>query len=114
MAARNFLIECRDCATDPVPSASIRRYESEVRPIPGTGPTELFSMATQGKERDSVTSEEEARAALVARLARIQHHPTRLKSNPSMQPTPEAAKSRVTRLRQKRRILLQKSKRAAS
>jgi hypothetical protein len=57
-------------------------------------------------------SYDKARAALDARLARIQQHPTRLKPNPSLQPTPEAAKSRVSRLRQKKRILLQKSKRA--
>jgi hypothetical protein len=31
-----------------------------------------------------------------------------------LQPTPEAAKSRVTRLRRKRRILIQESKRASS
>ena len=57
-------------------------------------------------------SYDKARAALDARLARIQQHPARLKPNPSLQPTPEAAKSRVSRLRQKKRILLQKSKRA--
>jgi hypothetical protein len=71
-------------------------------------------MATQGKERESVTSEEEARAAVVARLSRIQQNPTRLKPNPSLQPTPEAAKSRITRLRRKQRMLLKKSKRAPS
>jgi hypothetical protein len=71
-------------------------------------------MATQGKERDSVTSEEEARAALVARLSQIHQHPARLKPNPSLQPTPEAAKSRVTRLRRKQRMLLKKSKRSPS
>jgi len=59
-------------------------------------------------------NDEKARDALIARLARIQQHPNRLKPNPSLQPTPEAAKSRVTRLRRKRRILLQKSKRASA
>jgi hypothetical protein len=59
-------------------------------------------------------SNDKARAALDARLARIQQNPTRLKSNPSLQPTPEAAKSRVTRLRRRQRILIQKSKRASS
>lgn len=59
-------------------------------------------------------SNDKARAALDARLARIQQHPARLKSNPSLQPTPEAAKSRVTRLRRKRQILLRESKRASS
>lgn len=57
---------------------------------------------------------DKARAALDARLARIQQHPARLKPNRSLQPTPEAAKSRVTRLRRKQRILMQKSKRAGS
>ena len=59
-------------------------------------------------------SNDKARAALDARLARIKQNPTRLKPNPSLQPTPEAAKSRVTRLRRKRRILIQESKRASS
>jgi streptomycin 6-kinase len=59
-------------------------------------------------------SNDEARAALIARLARIQQHPTRLKPNPSLQPTPEAAKSRINRLRRKQRILIQTSKRPSS
>jgi hypothetical protein len=59
-------------------------------------------------------SNDKARAALDARLTRIKQHPTRLKPNPSLQPTPEAAKSRITRLRRKQRILLRKSKRASS
>jgi hypothetical protein len=75
--------------------------ESEKRSIPGT-------------EIMDAPNDDKARAALDARLARIQQHPTRLKPNPSLQPTPEAAKSRVTRLRRKRRILIQKSKRASS
>jgi hypothetical protein len=59
-------------------------------------------------------SNDKARAALDARLARIQQNPARLRPNPSLQPTPEAAKSRVTRLRRKQRILIQESKRASS
>lgn len=58
------------------------------------------------------SSETKARAALDARLSQICQHPTRLKPNRSLQPTPEAAKSRVARLHRKKRMLIQNSKRA--
>ena len=51
---------------------------------------------------------EKAHAALVARLAQLYRKP--VKPPKSMQPTPEAAKSKIMRLRRKRRLLLQKSK----
>jgi hypothetical protein len=57
------------------------------------------------------TGGEKARAALVARLAQLYRKP--VKPPKSLQPTPEAAKSKVRRLRRKRRLLLQRSKRAS-
>jgi hypothetical protein len=103
-----------DGPRDRVPSAFMRHYELKVRPeLRKQGRTESSSMATQGKEPDKVTNEEEARAALVARLSQIQQNPALLKANRSLQPTPEAAKSRITRLRRKQRLLIKKSKRAS-
>jgi hypothetical protein len=58
-------------------------------------------------------NEKKARAALDARLSQICQNPARLKPNRSLQPTPEAAKSRVTRLHRKKRMLIQNSKRAS-
>ena len=75
---------------------------------------ELEKRSISGTAIMDEPSNDEARAALIARLARIRQHPARLKSNPSLQPTPEAAKSRISRLRRKKRILIQKSKRASS
>jgi hypothetical protein len=72
---------------------------------------ELETRSISGAAIMDESTYDKARAALDARLARIERHPTRLKPNPSLQPTPEAAKSRVTRLRRKQRILQQKSKR---
>jgi hypothetical protein len=54
---------------------------------------------------------EKAQAALVARLAQLYRKP--VKPPKSLQPTPEAAKSKVRRLRRKRQLLLQRSKRAS-
>jgi hypothetical protein len=53
---------------------------------------------------------EKAHAALVARLAQLYRKP--VKPPKSLQPTPEAAKSKLRRLRRKRQLLLQRSKRA--
>lgn len=53
---------------------------------------------------------EEIRAALVTRLFQLSRSP-RAKPSESLQPTPEAAKSRTARLRRKQRLLMQKSKR---
>jgi hypothetical protein len=52
-------------------------------------------------------SAEKAQAALLARLERLCHKPV----NPpkSLQPTPEAAKSRIQRLRRKRQLLIQRT-----
>jgi hypothetical protein len=64
-------------------------------------------------EMDSKTggpqTEEEARTALLARLSHVLETASRPKRPRSLQPTPEAAKSRIARLRRKQRMLLQKS-----
>ena len=52
-------------------------------------------------------SAEKARTALLARLDQLCHKP--VKPPKSLQPTPEAAKSRIRRLRRKRQLLIQKS-----
>jgi hypothetical protein len=59
------------------------------------------------------SSAEQAHDALVARLARLESNPTRVRPPQSLQPTPEAARTRVSRLR-KKRLLIQRSKRAQS
>ena len=53
-------------------------------------------------------SAEKAQTALLARLDQLCRQP--VKPPKSLQPTPEAAKSRIRRLRQKRQRLLQKAK----
>jgi hypothetical protein len=55
---------------------------------------------------------EEVHSALIARLARIRPVPPYVRPPQSLQPTPEAAKTRAARLRRKQRLLLQKTKRA--
>jgi hypothetical protein len=56
------------------------------------------------------SSAEEAHAALVARLSRLDSNRIPVRPPKSLQPTPEAAKTRVSRLR-KKRLLIQRSKR---
>jgi hypothetical protein len=56
------------------------------------------------------SSAEEAHDALVARLARLDSSRIPVRPPKSLQPTPEAAKTRVNRLR-KKRLLIQRSKR---
>jgi crotonobetainyl-CoA:carnitine CoA-transferase CaiB-like acyl-CoA transferase len=56
---------------------------------------------------------EQAQVALVARLSQMFQAPARQKVSRSLQPTPEAAKSRLARLRRKQRMLIRKSKRVA-
>jgi hypothetical protein len=51
---------------------------------------------------------EEAHAALVVRLTQLYRKPVRPPK--SLQPTPEAAKSKIRRLRRKRQLLIQKSR----
>jgi hypothetical protein len=58
-------------------------------------------------------AEDAVRAALIERLARIRPVPARVRPPKSMQPTPEAGKTRVARIQQKRRFLFQKAKGAA-
>jgi hypothetical protein len=57
------------------------------------------------------SSGEQAHAALLARLARLDTNSIPVRPPKSLQPTPEAAKSRVRRLR-KKRLLIQRSKRS--
>jgi len=53
-----------------------------------------------------------AHAALLARLAEVDRKPIKVRAPQSLQPTPEAAKTRAARLR-KKRLLIQRSKRRA-
>lgn len=54
---------------------------------------------------------QEVHSALIQRLARIRPVPAHVRAPQSLQPTPEAAKTRAARLRRKQRLLLQKAKR---
>jgi hypothetical protein len=56
------------------------------------------------------SSAEHAHEALVARLARLENNPIPVRPPQSLQPTPEATRTRVSRLR-KKRLLIQRSKR---
>lgn len=71
--------------------------------------------APKPPEEKAVPSQggDEAHAALVARLSQMFQAPARQKVSPSLQPTPEAGQSRLARLRRKKRMLIQKSKRVA-
>jgi hypothetical protein len=60
--------------------------------------------------RQEKTSAEKTHDALIARLAQLDRKSSRVRPPQSLQPTPEAAKSRVTRLR-KKRLLIQRSQR---
>lgn len=57
------------------------------------------------------SSADHARDALVTRLAHLESNSTRVRAPQSLQPTPEAARTRVSRLR-KKRLLIQRSQRA--
>ena len=63
--------------------------------------------------REEQPGAEKARTALIARLAQLDRKPFRVRPPQSLQPTPEAAKTRVTRLR-KKRLLLKRSQRPRS
>jgi hypothetical protein len=62
------------------------------------------------EKRPTAPETDAVRAALIARLARIRPVPIHVRPAQSLQPTPEAAKTRAARLRRKRHIILQKSK----
>jgi hypothetical protein len=70
----------------------------------------------EGSMTDSTDADKsianKAHEALIARLALLDRKPIRVRPPQSLQPTPEAAKSRVRRLRRKR-LLMQRSERAA-
>lgn len=72
-----------------------------------------MEMATPSAVGQS-TNEKGARAALDARLSQLRQNPAMLKSNRSLQPTPESAKSRVARLRRQKRMRVQNSKHAST
>lgn len=55
----------------------------------------------------------EVHAALIERLTRIRPVPPQVRPPQSLQPTPEAAKTRAARLRRKQRLLLQRAKRGS-
>jgi hypothetical protein len=57
---------------------------------------------------------EQVRNALIARLARLRPVPAHVRPPQSLQPTPEAAKTRAARLRRKQRLLLQDARRLAA
>jgi hypothetical protein len=59
---------------------------------------------------DKKSTAEKAHDALIARLAQVDRKPIRLRPPQSLQPTPEAAKSRVRRLH-KKRLSIQRSTR---
>jgi hypothetical protein len=59
---------------------------------------------------DKKSTAAKAHDALITRLAQLDRRPVRVRPPKSLQPTPEAAKSRVRRLR-KKRLLLQRSMR---
>jgi hypothetical protein len=65
---------------------------------------------SESKHEEKSTADK-AHAALVTRLAQLYRKPGGVRPPKSLQPTPEAAKSRVRRLR-KKRLLIQRSKRA--
>jgi hypothetical protein len=70
-----------------------------------------MSQAKPDKRPTELPAAEKTRAALMARLEQLHRSPGGVRAPRSLQPTPEAAKSRVRRLRQKQRLLLQRAKR---
>jgi hypothetical protein len=62
---------------------------------------------------DKQSPAEQAHAALIVRLAQLDRQAIPVRPPQSLQPTPEAGKSRVARLR-KKRLLIQRSKSATS
>jgi hypothetical protein len=71
---------------------------------------EHFNMIDPAHDKQSPAAAQ-AHAALIARLAQLDRKAIPVRPPKSLQPTPEAAKSRVRRLR-KKRLLIQKSQRA--
>ena len=70
-----------------------------------------MSQTKPGQKADQhLANADKARAALIARLEQLHRKPGGVRAPRSLQPTPEAAKSKVRRLRQKQRLLLQRAK----
>jgi hypothetical protein len=63
-------------------------------------------------EQPAFAGADHVHAALIDRLSQIQAVAPRVKPAQSLQPTPEAAKSSLARLRRKQRMLFQESQRA--
>ena len=63
------------------------------------------------EETPTAAGSQEVRSALIERLSRIRPIPAHVRPPQSLQPTPEAAKTRAARLRRKQRLLMQNAKR---
>lgn len=74
-----------------------------------------MSQIKPGQKSDQhLPNAEKARIALIARLEQLHRKPGGVRPPRSLQPTPEAAKSKVRRLRQKQRLLIQRAKRSVA
>jgi hypothetical protein len=69
-----------------------------------------ISKAPPSSSSAAASGPEKAREALVARLELLYRKPGGVRPPQSLQPTPEAAKSKVRRLRRKQRLLTQRAK----
>jgi hypothetical protein len=94
------------------------QYAKKFLPLNMLAPSDLFMKTMNELRRDQIQgdgaanpSAEHAQAALLAKLDQLCRKPVRPPK--SMQPTPEAAKSKIRRLRRKRQLLLQRSKSAS-
>ena len=70
----------------------------------------FMSSSKSAPSSDPAAGAEKAREALIARLELLHRKPGGVRPPQSLQPTPEAAKSRVRRLRRKQRLLSQRAK----
>ena len=68
-----------------------------------------MSTSKPGRTEEKASAEQ-AHAAILSRLEEVCRKPIKVRAPQSLQPTPEAAKSRAARLR-KKRILIQRRKR---
>jgi len=93
------------------------QYAKKILPLNMLAPSDLFMETMNEPRREKIESTsaatpsaEQARTALLAKLDQLCRKPVRPPK--SMQPTPEAAKSKIRRLRRKRQLLIQRSKHA--
>jgi hypothetical protein len=94
------------------------QYAKKFLPLNMLAPSDVFMETMNelrrektGSDAAATPSAEQARAALLAKLDQLCRKPVRPPK--SMQPTPEAAKSKIRRLRRKRQLLIQRSKHAS-